>query len=217
MAGETVGLGVNNWVVLAQAEGVAPAVELHEPVAATELHSEVAAEGEHEEATFPPFDPTFFASQLLWLAITFVALYLLMGRVIIPRIGGILEDRRDRIARDLEQADRLKQQSNDAIASYEKALSDARNRAFRIAGEARDAAKTEAAGKQAATEAVLDRQLADAEKRIADIKAKALADVGAIASEAAEAVVERLLGRKPTSGEVSSAVATAQGGESGNA
>ena len=86
-----------------------------------------------------------------------------------------------------------------------------------IHGEARDAAKAEATSKQAATEAVLDKKLADAEKRIADIKAKALADVGAIASEAAEAVVERLIGKKPTSAEVSSAVATAQGGEGGNA
>ena len=216
MAADTLGLGLNNWVVMAQAEG-APVAE---PAAAAELHSEVGVAGEEEHAAegeFPPFDPTFFASQLLWLAITFTVLYLLMGRVIIPRIGGILEDRRDRIARDLEQAERLKQQSNDAIASYEKALSDARNRAFKIAGEARDAAKAEAASKQAATEAVLDNKLADAEKRIAGIKAKALADVGAIASEAAEAVVERLLGKKPSSGEVSSAVATVQSGEGGNA
>jgi F-type H+-transporting ATPase subunit b len=208
-------LTVGNWVVLAQAEGAPAAVP--EAVAPAEVHEEVGAEGEHAaEGEFPPFDPTFFASQLLWLAITFTALYLLMSRVVIPRIGGILEDRRDRIARDLEQAERLKQQSNDAIASYEKALSDARNRAFRIAGEARDAAKTEAASKQAATEATLDNRLAEAEKRIADIKAKALADVGAIASEAAEAVVERLLGKKPSAGEVGSAVATAQGGGAAN-
>ena len=112
----------------------APAAEIHEEIAA-ELEGGVGVE-EHaeEEGTFPPFDPTFFASQLLWLAITFTALYLLMSRVIIPRIGGILEDRRDRIARDLDQAERLKQQSEEAVASYERALAEARSRAQKIAG-----------------------------------------------------------------------------------
>ena len=114
--------------VIAQLEG--------EPLGEGGLLEEVVLEEEHEEeGVFPPFDSTFFASQLLWLVITFVVLYLLMSRLVLPRIGGILEDRRDRIARDLDQADRLKQQADDAIASYERALAEAKAGAFTIAAE----------------------------------------------------------------------------------
>ena len=185
--------------VIAQLEG--------EPLGEGGLLEEVALEEEHaEEGTFPPFDSTFFASQLLWLVISFVVLYLLMSRLVLPRIGGILEDRRDRIARDLDQADRLKQQADDAIASYERALAEAKAGAFTIAAEAREAAKQEANERQAKIEADLDAKLAESEKRIADVKAKALADVNDIAGEAAEAVVERLLGKKPTATEIKDAL-----------
>lgn len=186
-------------IVIAQLEGA--------PLGEGNLVQEVILEDEAEhEETFPPFDPTFFASQLLWLALTFVTLYLVMSRLVLPRIGGILEDRRDRIARDLDQAERLKQQADDAIASYERALAEARAGAFTIAAEARDAAKEEANARQAEVEAELDKKLAAAEGRIADVKAKALADVGDIAGAAAEAVVQRLLGKKPTAGEVTQAL-----------
>lgn len=196
--------------LVAQAEEAPAAESLGE--GAELLEGAVEVEAVEEEA-FPPFDPTYFASQLLWLAITFTALYLLLARVVLPRIGGILEDRRDRIAADLDQAERLKQQSDDAVAAYERALAEARAGAFAIAEEARDAARAEAGEKSAEVERGLEAHLKAAETRIAEIKEKALADVGAVAVEAAEAVVERLLGEKPTASEVGAAVAAAGGRE----
>ena len=191
-------------IVIAQGEG-APLKAA--PLGEGDLVEAVLLEeGGEEEATFPPFDSTFFASQLLWLAITFIILYLLMSRLVLPRIGGILEDRRDRIARDLDQADRLKQQADDAIAAYERAVAEAKAGAFTIAAEAREAAKQEANKRQANVQADLGAKLAEAEGRIADVKAKALSDVSDIAGEAAEAVVQRLLGKKPTAGEVNEAL-----------
>ena len=205
-------------IIIAQAEGGAPAEGVTTEgalVEGGELFEEVVLEEEgHEEAEFPPFNSEFFASQLLWLVISFVVLYLLMSRLVLPRIGGILEDRRDRIARDLDQAERLKQQSDDAMAGYERALAEARAGAYAIAAEARDEAKAEADARQAKIEEELDKKLADASARISEIKAKALADVGEIATEAAEAVVEQLLGKKPTASELSSALKAA---ETGNA
>lgn len=56
---------------------------------------------EHSVGTFPPFDGETYASQILWLAITFGLLYWIMSKVALPRLSGILEDRRDRIAGDL--------------------------------------------------------------------------------------------------------------------
>ena len=162
-----------------------------------------------EHKVFPPFDATTFASQLLWFAITFVVFYYLMAKVALPRIGGILEGRRDRIAADLDQAEGLKSESEQAAAAYEKALADARSKASAIAGTARDAAKGKTDQQRKDVEADLGRQLAAAEARIADIKSKALAEVGAIAGDTTDALVKALGGVEATAKEVSDAVASA--------
>ena len=169
-------------------------------------HGEEAGSG-----VFPPFDQTTFASQLLWLAITFGLFYLLMSKVVIPRIGSILETRHDRIAQDLDEASRLKAEADAAIAAYEQDLATARAKGNAIASTARDEAKAKADAERAKVEASLQDKIAGAETRIAEIKAKALADVGSIAEETTAAVVEQLIGTKATKAEVASAVKSAAG------
>ncbi len=181
--------------------------EATQPAPAAGAHTEAPPPGEHK--AFPPFDSTWFPSQLLWLTITFVILYYIMAKVIVPRIGGILEDRRDRIASDLDTAERLKQESEEAEAAYEKALAEARAKAFTIAETAREEAKVAADAQRAESEAALNKQLATAETRIAEIKSQALSDVGAIAAEATEAIVAMLTGTTVGHDEADKAVAEA--------
>ncbi|MCA1370828.1 F0F1 ATP synthase subunit B [Ensifer aridi] len=187
--------------------------EAHDAPAAGEVHTEtgVAHEGEHGSGVFPPFDSTHFASQVLWLAITFGLFYLLMSKVIIPRIGGILETRHDRIAQDLDEASRLKGEADAAIAAYEQELASAKAKGHSIADTAREAAKTKANAERAAIEADLAKKIVAAETRIADIKSKALADVGAIAEETATAVVKQLIGGTVTKTEIAAAVKASAG------
>jgi F-type H+-transporting ATPase subunit b len=166
---------------------------------------------------FPPFDAGTFPSQLLWLAITFGLFYYLMAKVALPRIAGILEDRRDRIATDLDMAERLKGESEDALTGYEKALAEARGKAFEIAEAARDAAKAAAEAETAETEAELHRKLEGAETRISEIKTRALAEVGTIAGEVTGAIVQALTETKTAAKEVEEAVAGAMAQRSGNA
>jgi ATP synthase B/B' CF(0) len=75
---------------------------------------------------FPPFNKDYFASQLVWFAIFFVALYLIIAKLAIPQIGGIMAARSKHVADDLAEANSLKGQSDVALAAYEKALADAR-------------------------------------------------------------------------------------------
>ena len=178
------------------------------PAASGELHTGTEAAGAHEKV-FPPFNAEFFASQLFWLLITFVAFYWVMKKVTLPRIGGILETRRGRIAGDLDNAQRLKEQSDDAIAAYEQALTAARNKAFGIAEQARTAATKASDARRKESEAALNEKIAGAERRIADIKSKALGEVGNIAAETTEAVVNALIRGKPTREEIDRAVAGA--------
>ena len=178
-----------------------------QPAPATTTGTQAPPPGEHK--AFPPFDSSTFPSQLLWLAITFAILYYLMAKVALPRIGGILEDRRDRIASDLDLAERLRLDSEDAEAAYQKALANARTNAFTIAETAREAAKAASDEQRSVAAAAVNRQLATAEARIGEIKARALSDVGAIAADATEAIVASLTGAEIGRAEVDAAVAQA--------
>jgi F-type H+-transporting ATPase subunit b len=155
---------------------------------------------------FPPFQTETFASQLLWLAITFGLLYWLMSKVALPRIAEILEIRSDRIAADLEDAQRLKDESDAAAAAYEKSLADARAKAKAIAQETRDALLAESEQKRKMLEAQLAEKIAASESAISARTAEAMASVRGIAAEAATAIVERLTGKPPEPATVEAAL-----------
>jgi F-type H+-transporting ATPase subunit b len=156
--------------------------------------------------TFPPFDSTTFPSQLVWLTLTFVILYVVMARVALPRVGSILESRRGRISADLAEAQRSKDGSDAAIAAYEKALAQARARAQTIAAETRERHAAKSEEERKALEAKLTARLAEAERTIGATKSAAMANVGTIATETAAAIVERLIGTTPSSQDVAAAV-----------
>ncbi len=187
----------------------APAAKDPHAAPAGEVHTETGAAhgGEHGSGVFPPFDSTHFSSQLLWLVITFGLFYLLMKKVIVPRVGGILEHRHDRIAQDLDEAARLKAEADAAVETYEKELAAARSKANSIAETAREAAKTKAAADRTAIEAELAAKLSAAEASIAQIKAAAFTQVSQIAEETASAVVDQLIGAKATGDDIKAAVA----------
>lgn len=169
-------------------------------------HTETSATESGHAGAFPPFDPTFFASQLFWLAITFGLLYLLMSRLALPRVSAIIETRQNRIRQDLDEAGRLKNESDAAHAAYEKELFDARNRAHAIGLKARGEAKAAIEAERTRVEAELGAKLGAAESRIAAIKAKALSEVGRIAAETTSVIVGELLGRSPSAAEIASAI-----------
>jgi len=158
---------------------------------------------------FPPFQKETFASQLIWLAIFFIGLYFLMSRIALPRVGGIIAARSAKIESDLREANRLKLETEAAIAAYEKTLADARTNAQAIGAKTRDGLMAEAEKRRKLLEEQLNRKLEEAEKTIAATKTAAMSNVRGIAVEAAAAIVERLIGQKPSEKELSDAVATA--------
>ncbi|WP_027487215.1 F0F1 ATP synthase subunit B [Allorhizobium undicola] len=180
--------------------------------AAAETHTEtgVAHEGAHG-GVFPPFDHTTYPSQVLWLVITFGLFYMLMQKVLVPRIGAILDQRHDRIARDLDEATRMKAEADAAVETYEKELSAARAKGSQIANAAREAAKAKADADRAAIEADLAQKISAAEARIAEIKAKAFADVDSIAAETVGPIVEQLTGKSISQADIAAAVAAGKG------
>jgi F-type H+-transporting ATPase subunit b len=171
----------------------------------THTATEAVPPGEHKGA-FPPFDAHTFASQLLWLAIAFVALYVLMSRWALPRVGGIIEKRQKRIDGDLAEAGQLKQQSEAALAAYEKELADARSRAQALANDTREKQSAAADARRKTLEDELNARIAQSETSIAATKQAAMSNVRGIAEDATRAIVERLLGSSPNEQAVRDAV-----------
>jgi F-type H+-transporting ATPase subunit b len=166
--------------------------------------------GAEEHGAFPPFDSTHFPSQILWLAITFGVFYFLVSKMIAPRISGIIQTRESRIASDLAEASRMKNEADAAVAKYEQELSEARAKSAAIATEARDKAKVEADAERARIEGELASKLAAAEASIGAIKDKAMAEVSVVAEDVASEIVSQLTGVQVGKADVASAVSSAK-------
>jgi F-type H+-transporting ATPase subunit b len=150
------------------------------------------------KAPFPPFNSDTYASQVIWLVIAFVALYVLLSRVALPRVAAIFAARSGKMKADLDAAERLRSESEAAIEAYEKALADARAKAQAIASATRAdfAAKADARKKELETD--LAKKLADAERQIETTKKTAMTNVRGIARDAASEIVKRLVGTEPS-------------------
>jgi F-type H+-transporting ATPase subunit b len=157
----------------------------------------------------PQLDPTTWAPQLIWLAITFTVLYFLMARIALPRIATVLEQRRDRIAADLDDAARLKQETEDAITAYEAALAEARAKAHAIVAETRDRLNAELDEERAKVDKQIAAKTEEADRRIDAMKKAALREVDKAASDTAEAIVRLLIGGKPAKKDIAAAVKAA--------
>ena len=168
----------------------------------TTAHTEADAHGR----AFPPFQKETFASQLLSLLIAFVALYLIVSRIALPRVGSLLDARQNAIDTDLAEAQKLRDDSSEALKAYENELAAARSRAQAIGNETREKLNAASEAERKRLEERLSLKLAEAEKSIASTRANAMRNVRGIAAEAASAIVQRLTGVAPDGKSVDSAV-----------
>jgi F-type H+-transporting ATPase subunit b len=185
-----------------QAEQEKPVAESHGDAKGTTAHTEADAHGR----AFPPFQKETFASQLVSLLIAFVALYLIVSRIALPRVGSLLDERQSVIEGDLAEAQKLKDESDSALKAYERELAAARARAQAIGSETREKLNATSAAERKTLEQQLSVKLAEAEKTIASTREAAMRNVRGIAAEAAGAIVQRLTGVLPNGKSVEHAV-----------
>jgi F-type H+-transporting ATPase subunit b len=180
-----------------------PVAESHGDAKGATAHTE--AEGGHK-APFPPFQKDTFASQLVSLLIAFVALYLIVSRIALPRVGSLLDERQKKIEGDLAGAQTLRDESDTALKAYESELAAARSRAQAIGTETREKLNAASEAERKTLEERLSVKLAEAEKTIAATREAAMSNVRSIASDAAIAIVQRLTGLAPDRRTVNKAV-----------
>lgn len=154
----------------------------------------------------PQLDISTFPPQLIWLAITFIVLYLLMARLGLPRIARTLGVRRERIDTDLEKAQQMKAEAEAVIAAYERALAEARQQAQQMLKETTDRLNAQAAERQRGLAEKLAAETGAAERRIAEAKTVALGNIREVAVEVARAAAARLAGVEIDAGRAAAAV-----------
>src|SRR6185437_9880086 len=177
--------------------------ESHGGNESTSAHTE--ADGGHGGG-FPLFESSTFASQLVSLAIAFVALYVIVSRIALPRVESVIDARQNAIEGDLAQAQKLKDESDAALRAYETDLAAARSRAQAIGSETREKLNAASEAERKTLEDQLNAKLAAAEKQIAATRESAMGNVRGIAVDAAAAIVQRLTGALPDGKAVETAV-----------
>jgi len=161
----------------------------------------------------PQLDPAVWPTQLFWLAITFTILYLVIWRIALPRIGDVLEARQRKLDDDLKKAAALKDEAETILAEYEKMRADAQASAHAVLQKTQNEMKAEAERQSHDVAAKLAKQTEEAEARIAEAKAAALASLEGTVSEVVAAATEKLIGVKAGDQEIARAVGSVMGGK----
>lgn len=147
-----------------------------------------------DKGGLPQLDVTTFPTQIFWLIVSFAILYLFMSRIVVPRIAEVLEERQDRIADDIETAERFKAEAEAVKAEYEQTLADSRAKAQALFRETHDAIGKEHADAEAEAASKVAAKTKEAEATIATQKDDALESLRAVASDTAAAAMSKLTG-----------------------
>lgn len=154
----------------------------------------------------PQLDPSSYASQIVWLVITFVIFYVVMARVALPRVSEVLETRQNRIAYDLETATSLKLDAEKALAGYEASMASAHAEAQDLLAKSAQERASEAARRQEELAARIAAQLGAAEQHIDEVRRAAMANLGDIAGDVARSATAKLIGVEPDDAAVEAAL-----------
>jgi F-type H+-transporting ATPase subunit b len=163
----------------------------------------------------PQLNVETFPSQLFWLAVSFIVLYIVMSWVGLPRLSAAIEARRQRREDDLARAAQLKTEAEAANAAFQRTMVEARAQAQAAIKETTDRLAAEAAERQRALAAALAERIDEAERRIAATKQQALSEVRGIAADVGRSVVEKLTGSTPNNARLAAAVDNVLAGRAG--
>lgn len=168
-------------------------------------------DAEHGSSGLPQLDFATYPSQIFWLVVAMVVLYLLMTRIALPRIATVLEERADAIADDLDKAEEFKQKAVDAEKAYDQALADARAKAQDIAAETRAEIQKDVDAAMVKADAEIAARTAESEKRIGEVRASATAAIEEVANETGLAIVDALMPDAADAAAIKSAVTSRLG------
>ena len=164
------------------------------------------AEAASQGGGLPQFDLAQWPGQIVWILLIFLVLYILFSRVFVPRVGGTIAEREDKIAGDIKEARRLKEEAEAQSRAAAEEMHAAREQAQKLAAQAKAEAKAMTARHRAEEAGRLAKGFADAEARISAARDEAMRSVRSVAAETAEAIIDRLTGAPASAAEIDAAL-----------
>ncbi|GJL84741.1 MAG: hypothetical protein DHS20C02_05160 [Micavibrio sp.] len=149
---------------------------------------------EHAKGGLPQFDPTFFPTQIFWLAVIFGVMYIFFARKTLPEISSVLENRRDHIQSDLDTAEKLREEAEEAHRAYDEALDKARTEASDLFADVEKKVKDKSSKDFQAFYERSSKEIKAAEAEIEKAKADAFEEMSTIAAEIASQAAEKIVG-----------------------
>ena len=154
----------------------------------------------------PQLNPEYWISQIFWLTLVFGFLYLLLSKLILPKISDNLESRKSQIAENIESADKQREESDQKLKDYEKIISEAKVEAKNIYNQVREKILRDINNKKENLEKEIDEEVKKAEEEILDLKKKSPEKINKIAIETSSDLVRQIFGADVNNSNISAIV-----------
>ena len=159
-----------------------------------------------ESGGMPQLNPEFWFSQIFWLIIAFGLLFIVLSKLILPKISENLEVRKSQILENIEAAEKQRETSENKIKEYEKIIIDSKNEAKNYFSKAREKILKDIDKKREILKNEINKEIKKTEKEITDLKNKSPEKINKIAIETSSNLVKQLIGVEVNNSSISAII-----------
>jgi len=159
-----------------------------------------------ESGGMPQLNPEFWISQIFWLTLTFGILYIVLSKLILPKISDNLESRKSQILENIEAAEKQRQNSEEKLKEYEEIVSKSKMEAKNIFNQAREKALKDISAKKDVLDKQIDDEIGKAEQEIKELQKSAADKINKIAIETSSELIQKLIGAEVNNSSISAIV-----------
>ena len=159
-----------------------------------------------ESGGMPQLNPEFWISQIFWLTLTFGILYIILSKLILPKISDNLESRKSQILENVEAADKQRQNSEEKLREYEEIVSKSKMEAKSIFNQAREKALKDISAKKEVLDKQIDDEIGKVEQEIKELQSGAAVKINKIAIETSSELIQKLIGAEVNNSSISAIV-----------
>ena len=147
-----------------------------------------------ESGGMPQLNPEFWFSQIFWLIITFGILFIILSKLILPKISETLEVRKSQISENIEAAEKEREESENKIKEYEKIILDSKTEAKNYFNKAREKILKDIDKKKEILESEINEEINKAEIEISELVSNSPEKINKIAAETSSDLIKQLIG-----------------------
>tara|TARA_B110001454_G_scaffold161328_1_gene150768 strand:+ start:243 stop:821 length:579 start_codon:yes stop_codon:yes gene_type:complete len=158
------------------------------------------------EAGMPQLNPEFWTAQIFWLVIIFSSLYLIIWKIFLPKITYSIENRKSKVVNDIHEAEKFKKQTEEKIKEYNNIIENCKKEAKKIIEDAKKKLDKDIAEKKQKVNDEIEKELASAEKEIADLKKSSILNITKIATDISTEIIKQVINTEVNNSNVSAIV-----------